>query len=371
MKCIIDRNSHIDICMSFLRTLTTYPDTRQKLRDDGVLDVFIPFIDLLGSSEDLMLRRGFRSGSVVARLAGNDETGVGAQLLKGNPVLIHGTVKILDRVIDAGPKVAVIGMLVNPHFITMDLLIISTSDANKPLLREAIPALIKALKLRGGTNDLMTKDIVKTFLQLTYDPGCKSDLLENADWLCEFLTRVIIAPKYDREALMSSQLLQNSLKPPPPPSGVTQQSDTRRGSKSFKGVVSAVMARKNSLKPVESTEQVGGGKHVMLSYNWNIQPLVKHIDEKLRQQGIKVWLDIRDMGPNLNDSMSEAIEGAAVVFVFMTSAYKESANCRNRSHRQYSLSFVVLHTIQKRMKVILDYRFRPTWDPNGFPDLNT
>ena len=153
MKCIIDRNSHIDICMSFLRTLTTYPDTRQKLRDDGVLDVFIPFIDLLGSSEDLMLRRGFRSGSVVARLAGNDETGVGAQLLKGNPVLIHGTVKILDRVIDAGPKVAVIGMLVNPHFITMDLLIISTSDANKPLLREAIPALIKALKLRGGTNN--------------------------------------------------------------------------------------------------------------------------------------------------------------------------------------------------------------------------
>jgi hypothetical protein len=34
------------------------------------------------------------------------------------------------------------------------------------------------------------------------------------------------------------------------------------------------------------------------------------------------------MGPNLNDSMSNAIENAAAIFVFMTAKYKESANCR-------------------------------------------
>lgn len=34
------------------------------------------------------------------------------------------------------------------------------------------------------------------------------------------------------------------------------------------------------------------------------------------------------MGPNLNDSMAIAIEGASIVFVFMTAKYKESANCR-------------------------------------------
>ena len=34
------------------------------------------------------------------------------------------------------------------------------------------------------------------------------------------------------------------------------------------------------------------------------------------------------MGPNLNDSMAQAIENAYVVFAFMTSEYKESANCR-------------------------------------------
>ena len=65
-----------------------------------------------------------------------------------------------------------------------------------------------------------------------------------------------------------------------------------------------------------------------MSYNWGIQPIVIRVDQLLRKQGFKVWLDIRDMGPNLNDSMAEAIENACCVFVFMTSAYKESPNCR-------------------------------------------
>ena len=34
------------------------------------------------------------------------------------------------------------------------------------------------------------------------------------------------------------------------------------------------------------------------------------------------------MGQNLNDSMANAIEDAYVLFAFLTSKYKESANCR-------------------------------------------
>jgi len=34
------------------------------------------------------------------------------------------------------------------------------------------------------------------------------------------------------------------------------------------------------------------------------------------------------MGENLNDSMADAIDNAFCVFVFITSAYKESGNCR-------------------------------------------
>ena len=34
------------------------------------------------------------------------------------------------------------------------------------------------------------------------------------------------------------------------------------------------------------------------------------------------------MSENLNDSMAEAFENAAALFVFVTAEYKESANCR-------------------------------------------
>ena len=45
------------------------------------------------------------------------------------------------------------------------------------------------------------------------------------------------------------------------------------------------------------------------------------------------------MGSNLNDTMTEAIENAAVIFVFLTNKYKESANCRKEC--EYAVSHQV------------------------------
>jgi hypothetical protein len=74
MKVIQNKGSDFDICMSLLRTLSSNPSTREKLRADGVLDTAIPYVRLLGAnSEDRDQRSGFRAFSIVARLAGNDE----------------------------------------------------------------------------------------------------------------------------------------------------------------------------------------------------------------------------------------------------------------------------------------------------------
>lgn len=44
------------------------------------------------------------------------------------------------------------------------------------------------------------------------------------------------------------------------------------------------------------------GKHVMLSYQWDIQDTVKHVFEGLKSMGIPVWMDIEGgMKGNIND----------------------------------------------------------------------
>ena len=126
--------------------------------------------------------------------------GVGAQILKDNPVAIKATLDMLDRVVDAGAGGSVIGMKINPHLITMDVLIISSSDANKHTLAKSIPILVKALRMRGEANQKMTMDIVKIFLQLTYEETARAELVKQADFIISFFQKVIVAPKYDLES---------------------------------------------------------------------------------------------------------------------------------------------------------------------------
>uniref|UniRef100_A0A1I8GCP2 TIR domain-containing protein n=3 Tax=Macrostomum lignano TaxID=282301 RepID=A0A1I8GCP2_9PLAT len=69
--------------------------------------------------------------------------------------------------------------------------------------------------------------------------------------------------------------------------------------------------------------------HVMLSYQWDKQALVKKVYEALQSQGIAVWMDIHGgMSGNINDSMAAGVDNAAVVCPFITAKYQESKNCK-------------------------------------------
>ena len=42
--------------------------------------------------------------------------------------------------------------------------------------------------------------------------------------------------------------------------------------------------------------------HIMLSYQWDLQSLVKKVYESLRKRGLPVWMDIEGgMSGNIND----------------------------------------------------------------------
>ncbi|XP_065651880.1 uncharacterized protein LOC136079653 [Hydra vulgaris] len=71
------------------------------------------------------------------------------------------------------------------------------------------------------------------------------------------------------------------------------------------------------------------GLHVMLSYQWNNQELVKRVANILKERNIPVWFDIAgDMKGNINAAMANGVENSALILSFNTTAYSKSVNCQ-------------------------------------------
>ena len=69
-------------------------------------------------------------------------------------------------------------------------------------------------------------------------------------------------------------------------------------------------------------------KHIMMSYQWENQDIVKMIVADLQNRLYNVWWDLECMKGSLVDAMSEAVEGAELLIYGVSEKYKESANCR-------------------------------------------
>ena len=64
-------------------------------------------------------------------------------------------------------------------------------------------------------------------------------------------------------------------------------------------------------------------KHVMVSYCWAQQPVVKRIHAALVCRGYGVWIDVEQMKGSTVDSMALAVEGASVMLMGVSRQYKE------------------------------------------------
>jgi len=68
--------------------------------------------------------------------------------------------------------------------------------------------------------------------------------------------------------------------------------------------------------------------HVMISYNWQAQPLVKEFVTIMHAHGLPVWVDYEQMHGDTIEVMAAAVEECSVFIMCMSEAYKESGNCR-------------------------------------------
>jgi hypothetical protein len=133
------------------------------------LEAIVPYLSYL---EDATVNRGFRAACLVLRLVGAERTGIGPQLLRGNPLILGTILDVFDRVLDAGSDGLVMNMLINPSHITTDLLEVAKCPENRPILSVAIPVLIKAVQLRGSANEAMMGDVRDIFQYLREEPHC-------------------------------------------------------------------------------------------------------------------------------------------------------------------------------------------------------
>ncbi|XP_019630155.1 PREDICTED: uncharacterized protein LOC109474307 [Branchiostoma belcheri] len=103
------------------------------------------------------------------------------------------------------------------------------------------------------------------------------------------------------------------------------------------------------------TKTTAEGGHVMISYQWDVQPKALVVKENLTKAGYRVWMDVEQMGGDILEAMAEAVEGAAVVLICMTEKYKDSPNCRTEAEYTHKLR-----------KDIVPLRLQPRYDPDGW-----
>ncbi|CAJ1052585.1 uncharacterized protein LOC125883569 [Xyrichtys novacula] len=83
--------------------------------------------------------------------------------------------------------------------------------------------------------------------------------------------------------------------------------------------------------------------HIMLSYQWDDQALVKKVYDRLKEDGLPVWMDIEGgVTGNINDSMAAGVEEAVVICPFMTPTYQASRSCKKELNYADSREVVIV-----------------------------
>jgi hypothetical protein len=94
-------------------------------------------------------------------------------------------------------------------------------------------------------------------------------------------------------------------------------------------------------------------KRVMISYQWDCQPVVRRLADSLKTAGYNVWLDLEQMTGSTLTAMAEAVEGSEVVVVALSSKYQNSKNCRLEGEYAHLNSKTIV-------PLMMESNFRPT-----------
>ncbi|CAG2223110.1 unnamed protein product [Mytilus edulis] len=94
-----------------------------------------------------------------------------------------------------------------------------------------------------------------------------------------------------------------------------------------------VLKGENDVKNRPKSSSKRSKRHIFISYAWNEKEMVYKLKDRLKQEGLEVWIDVERMGGSTLSAMAEAVENASVVLICMSEKYKLSPNCRLEKYK--------------------------------------
>lgn len=330
--------------LTAITNLALHPVAHKHLIEAGALQFALGLLHYLDGESDVEMDVGLTSASFICRVVGKEESGPGPDAIKANTKLVEKLLWILTSVLDEGPDGRVIGYHWDPGNILSDVATLATSDRNKPLLVDFVLQLVRAIELRSD-NLRAARLAVIALSQLSFEPRCKPKFQEYKERLNVCLDNIIRNfPDSEMEAKRNAQVLLATINESDKPAAEKKKA----AGGAFRRAANAVLGTA-SLTPAQKAAQPQG--HVMISYQWDSQPLAIEMEKRFSEAGIKTWFDLNDMGPNINDSMAYAVENALCIVVLFCRKYKESGNCRKECEMGDGLSKPMIF-----VKVEKDYK---------------
>ncbi|XP_053381902.1 uncharacterized protein LOC128549332 [Mercenaria mercenaria] len=124
----------------------------------------------------------------------------------------------------------------------------------------------------------------------------------------------------------------------------------------YKKIGEELASKKENVNILRSRKEAESNEgHVMISYQWADQHVLKSVRDNIKARGYKVWMDIDKMSGSILDAMGNAVEGAVVFLMCMSNKYKHSSACRAEAEYAFQLR-----------KKIIPLKMEPGYKPDGW-----
>ena len=275
----------LELICTILHNVAMFEDKIEQIRSVGCIEAMKPYLD----SQDKTIR--LLCLATLADLVNEFESAI----LQSNGAVIQFLVDTISMAMKAEEK-SWDGWSLKE--LTRIVRKVARNDNNKRTVvqHEAIPLFIKMTKF---DNIEEQREALQVIWTLSFDYENRSEMVNNQDWkVIETLEKLTQSPDDDIRTMSKNTLW------------TIQDRGTRRNDDT----------------------------HVMISYNKGHRSMVKRITKNLRQNHIKVWIDVNDMQGSTIEAMASAVEKADIFLMCYSFKYKESNNCRAEAEYAFHLN---------------------------------